>query len=62
MAGRKRRFCASLPNAAMTGPISATLNASGLGTAARSISSVRIARLTGDQLRPPHSAGQCGTA
>ena len=39
MRGRKRFFCSSLPNCAITGPTIETLKASGAGTLACCISS-----------------------
>ena len=46
----------------MTGPTMEALNASGIGTLARCISSCQMCRRSGDQSWPPHSTGQCGTA
>ena len=60
--GRKRFFCSSVPNWAMTGPIIEALNASGIGTPARCISSCHRCRWRSVQSWPPHSSGQCGTA
>ena len=60
--GRNRSLSSCEPNAAITGPTMEALNASGVGTHARCISSCQMWRRSGDQSRPPHSTGQCGTA
>ena len=60
--GRKRSFCSSVPNCAITGPIIEALKASGIGTPARCISSCHRCRWRSLQSWPPHSAGQWGTA
>ncbi len=60
--GRKRSFCSSVPNCAITGPIIEALNASGIGTPARCISSCQRWRWRSVQSWPPHSVGQWGTA
>ena len=62
VSGRNRSFCSSLPNCASTGPIIEALNASGIGTPARCISSCHRCRCRSVQSWPPHSTGQCGTA
>ena len=60
--GRNSSFCSSVPNCAMTGPIIEALNASGVGTQARCISSCQMWHWSSVQSWPPHSTGQCGTA
>ena len=60
--GRNRSLSSWEPNVAITGPTMEALNASGVGTHARCISSCQMWRRSGDQSRPPHSTGQCGTA
>ena len=60
--GRNSFFCSSVPNCAMTGPIIPALNASGVGTQARSISSRQRWNWISVQSWPPHSTGQRGTA
>ena len=60
--GRNSFFCSSVPNCAMTGPIIPALNASGVGTNARSISSCQMWSWSSVQSWPPHSTGQRGTA
>ena len=59
---RNRSLISWEPNVAITGPTIEALNASGVGTHARCISSCQMWRRSGDQSRPPHSTGQCGTA
>ena len=62
MRGRKRRFCSSLANWAITGPTMLTLNGSGVGTLACCISSWYRYICTGLQSCPPQATGQFGTA
>ena len=62
VAGRNFSFCSCDPKLAMTGPTMLALNASGSGTPASCISSCQMCRCSGVQSRPPHSAGQLGTA
>ena len=54
MRGRKRFFCASLPNAMITGPTMVTPKPSGGGAGACCSSSRKNYDRVGVQLRPPH--------
>ena len=58
MRGRKRRFCASVPNWISTGPSMVMLNDSSSGAGATWFSSMKIIRCTAVQPGPPHSFGQ----
>ena len=60
--GRNSAFCSSVPKWAMTGPIIPALNARGVGTQARSISSCQMWNWISVQSWPPCSTGQRGTA